>query len=237
MTDRQIIDTQLSFYQSGAAGCLFAAHAAMEPEKYGWQMSVAQGCGRSIEPYVQEAITRPDVSTQSIILPFVDDEEQLLEFLLDFENIPLVFLEKQAPFGDSVCLGYRVSIDSKISWVTGFGPFLFLPHTRQAPFTEIVFRTKPRPNYTEVIKEAPPNVIHLADMDMGNMKRSKFQALTDGSFTNTQKMIGHKPDLRSAAKTTFAVPMMLWEKLRVRRHLPFNDNARVEAFCECGQYI
>lgn len=60
------------------------------------------------------------------------------------------------------------------------------------------------------MKEAPEGVIHLADMDMKGMKDIQLQYLWDGSFKNTERIIGHKPDLRSAAKTTFAVPLEWW---------------------------
>lgn len=49
--------------------------------------------------------------------------------------------------------------------MTGFCDLPFLPATRRAPFTELTMRVKPRPNYEFQFKEAPPNVIHLADMD------------------------------------------------------------------------
>jgi len=61
------------------------------------------------------------------------------------------------------------------------------------------------------MKEAPLGVIHLADMRMHGMSENKFQSLWYGSFDNTERVIGHKPDLRSAAKTTFAVPVSMWK--------------------------
>ena len=95
--------------------------------------------------------------------------------------------------------------------MTGFGGFDFLPETRQAVFTEIVFRSKPRPDYDWVMKEAPPGIIHLADMDMKGMRENQFKALWYGSFDKTENILGHKPDLRSAARTTFLMPLNLWK--------------------------
>ena len=63
------------------------------------------------------------------------------------------------------------------------------------------------------MKEAPENVLHLADMDMKGMGENKFKALWYGSLDNTEKVLGHKPDLRSAAKTTFAVPLHVWREV------------------------
>lgn len=61
------------------------------------------------------------------------------------------------------------------------------------------------------MKEAPDGVIHLADMDMKGMSENKFKALWYGSLDRAEEVIGHRPDLRSAAKTTFAVPASLWK--------------------------
>lgn len=113
----------------------------------------------------------------------------------------------------AMCLGYRMQVGDLKSWVTGFGNFDFLPKTSQAPYAEITFRTKPRPNYDYVLKEAPPGVIHLADMDMRGMQETQLRALWDGSFRNTERIIGQKPDLRSAAKTTYAIPKEKWGAL------------------------
>ena len=99
--------------------------------------------------------------------------------------------------------------------VSGFGNFDFFPRTRQAVFTEIVFRSKPRPVYDWVMKETAPGVVHLADMDMRGMQENKFKAIWYGSFDSTEKVLGHKPDLKSAARTTFAIPLDLWLNQKV----------------------
>ena len=97
--------------------------------------------------------------------------------------------------------------------MTGFGNFNFLPKTRQSVFTEIMFRSKARPPYEKVMKKTPEGIIHLADMDMKGMSDNKFKSLWYGSFDNTESVLGHKPDLKSAAKTTFAVPLSMWKAL------------------------
>jgi len=212
MEDRVVIETQLEFYRNGRAGCLFAAHAAKSPEDYGWRFSVCDINAEYIEILIQSAITDASVSTQSIIFPRVISRDDLLELLSILATVPSVILEQQELFEDAICLGYRIKVDDLVSWATGFGGFGFLPKTRQAVFTEIVFRSKPRPQYEWVMKEASEGVIHLADMDMRGMSENQLKALWYGSFDNTERSIGHKPDMRSAAKTTFAVPVELWNK-------------------------
>lgn len=213
MLSKSVIKTQLEFYKRGGAGCLFAAHAATNPAKYEWKLSVSEVDAAQIESIVQDAITLPGVSTQSIIFPSVIHLKELKDLLSALQETPSFFLDQEQKFEDMMCLGFRARIGDKVSWITGLGSFTFLPKTRQAVFTEIVFRSKPRPDYEWVMKEAPENVLHLADMDMKGMGENKFKALWYGSLDNTEKVLGHKPDLRSAAKTTFAVPLHVWREV------------------------
>jgi len=211
MQEEVIIETQLEFYRKGNAGCLFAAHAAADPAKFEWRLSVSEASTNSIEKIIHEAISVPDISMQSIIFPSVLTDFDLKKLLFLMRDSPLFTLGQEQELGDLVCLGYRIRVEDKVSWVTGFGNFGFLPKTRQAVFTEIVFRSKPRPDYTTVMKDAPPDVLHLADLNVGEMRKSKFEALWHGSFDKTEELLGHKPDLASAAKTTYAIPIQLWK--------------------------
>lgn len=211
MQEQAIIETQLEFYRKGGAGCLFAAHAARDPSKYEWRLSVSDVDKAQIEDLIQSAIFLAEVSTQSIIFPSVMTRENLKNLLLILKETPSVSLDQEEEFDDAMCLGYRIKVGDLKSRMTGFGSFDFFPKTRQAVFTEIVFRVKPRPDYKWVMKETPSGVIHLADMDMKGMRENQFKALWYGSFDNTENVLGHKPDLRSAAKTTFAVPLGLWK--------------------------
>lgn len=213
MQEQAIIETQLEFFRKGKAGCLFAAYAAREPSRFGWRLSVSDVEKTQVEELIQAAIRLENVSTQSIIFPSVVTWEDLKKLLGVLREVALVSLEQEKEFNGSVCLGYRVSVGELKSWVTGFGGFDFFPKTRQSVFTEITFRVKPRPSYESVMKEAPLGVIHLADMDMKGMGENQFKSLWYGSFDSAEKILGHKPDLRSAAKTTFSVPLDLWKSV------------------------
>lgn len=109
-------------------------------------------------------------------------------------------------FKGSRCLGLRVRVGVLESWVSGFGPFDFLPVTRRSPYTEVAFRVKARPKYELILKPAPENVIHLADLDLLGVTNAAFRTLWQASLDRTARMLGHAPDLRSAAKTTYAIP-------------------------------
>ncbi len=213
MQEQTIIEAQLEFFRKGGAGCLFAAYAAREPARFGWKLTVSDVGKDEIERLIQSAIASPDVSTQSIIFPSVLKWEDLKTLLRVFREVPSISVGQKEEFASSMCVGYRITVGEFMSWVTGFGGFDFLPKTRQSVFTEITFRSKARPPYEWVMKEAPPGVIHLADMDMKGMGENQFKSLWYGSFAKVEDILGMKPDLRSAAKTTFAIPIDLWAEV------------------------
>ena len=159
MPDRAVIQTQLDFYRKGGAGCLFAAHAASDPKKFDWRLTVSRVDAAQIAAIANEAISEPHISTQSIIFPSVVEAEDLPGLLSIMNGMPPFSLGMQEQFKRMMCLGFRVQVGDEQSWVAGFGNFRFLPKTRRAVFTEIVFRSKPRPKYDKVMKEAPVGTI------------------------------------------------------------------------------
>lgn len=200
MQESIIIEAQLDFYRKGGAGCLFAAHAAKDPTTFEWRLSICDVDMNQVKSLVQSAIMSVDISTQSILFPSVIKAADLKNLLTLLRNSGILLLEQEEEFQESMCLGFRLPVGKEKSYVTGFGGFDFLPKTRRSVFTEITFRTKPRPAYKYMMKESPEGVIHLADMDMKGMSENKFKSLWYGSLDRTEEIIGHKPDLRSAAK-------------------------------------
>jgi len=92
--------------------------------------------------------------------------------------------------------------------VSGFAPLSFLPETRRAPCTELVFRVKNKQRYIKSIQPpTPENQLHVANLELPGISRNDFVKLWTGSFINTREKLGHKPDLLSAARTTFALPI------------------------------
>lgn len=204
MTDNEIKETQFDFYKKHKAGCSFAAIVARQPENYGWFQEVLRDLD-NFDEVVDASRNNKEVSTLSIILPNIKTTSELCNLVDELKNKKSVIIEKVV-YEDFQCIGMRVKIDIFTSWVSGFGNFNFFPLTRQAPFTELSFRVKPRPDYEWTMKEAPENVIHLADLDMHGITKESFVRLWNSSLLNTEKILGHKPDLKSAAKTTFAIP-------------------------------
>jgi hypothetical protein len=195
------------------AGCLFAATAAHDPSKYGWCHRVVRADPGEIDAAIHAAIGDGNVTTLSLLFPAVCSPEELLGLVGALKSCKLLILEQTVPYGQTVCLGFRAMIGVLRSYVTGFGDFDFLPPTRRTPYVEITMRVKPRPQYEFVFKEAPDGIIHLADLDMQGLTRAKLQKLWDQSFVQTEKQLGAETNLRSAAKTTYGLPVELFQKL------------------------
>lgn len=212
--DREAVRAkQLAFLMEKRAGCLFAAVAAQNPEKYGWFHKFPDIDDTAIDRCIAAAIEAPDVAMMSLVFPDVVSTEDLLHLIGVLRRCEMMSLEQVESMLGCTCLGFRAKVGELRSYVTGFGDFPFMPETRRAPFVELVMRVKPRPNYDFVFKEAPPDVIHLADLDMLGIERSRLWGLWDGSFVQTEKILGAKPDLRSAARTTFSIPSQLLVEL------------------------
>lgn len=205
----QILARQLRHVAERRIGCLFAAVAAKAPVKYGWIHDFAAVSAEQIDNSLSRAIDDPSVSTLSLLFPSVRTTEHLLDLLAELDRCKLVFLESSDEFEGNKCFAYRARVGTLFSYVTGFGDFKFLPKTRQTPYVELTMRVKPRPAYDFVFKEAPPNVVHLADLDMLGLKRERLWGLWNGSFAQTKSVLGDSPDLSSAAKTTYSIPMTL----------------------------
>jgi len=205
-SDSEIIDAQVEFYHSNGAGCGFAAYAARDTVKFGWHHKVLPAEEKEIDLAIERAIKESTVSTLSLIFPAQRDLNGLLNLIRVLSGCTYVYLGQDEWFEGYRCVGFRTRIVDMHSWVSGFGPFSFFPKTRQAPYTEIVMRVKSRPNYSKTMKKSPPGVLHLADMDMLDIPDATFKQMWGKSHERTARILGHKPNLMSAAKTTFVLP-------------------------------
>jgi hypothetical protein len=199
--------SQLQFFRDNKAGCAFAAVAARKPKKYGWVHIAPTLDPTSIDEAIERSINDSQITTLSLIFKSCQTLAHLQELVTLLQRCSHIFLGQELTYQGFRCLGFRVRVQEFESWVSGFGPFAFFPKTRQAPYTELIFRVKPRPPYKKVLKASPEGVIHLADMDMLGVSEVEFKKLWNASYEKTAAILGHKPDLRSAAKTTFILPV------------------------------
>jgi hypothetical protein len=209
MDRREILDNQLRFFIAKRAGCLFAAFAARNPSKYGWVHRITPARRDSIDRAIRQAIAEPGTTTLSLVFPDVSEDDRFLEFIETLKQCSALRLESTEEILGSVCLGFRVRVGEQKSYVTGFGNFPFLPATRRSPFVELTMRVKPRPDFSFVFKEAPQDVIHLADLDMLGMPLERMKKLWNNSFVQTRRILQAAPDVRSAARTTYSLPKEL----------------------------
>ncbi|MEP4857521.1 MAG: hypothetical protein ABJV60_10675, partial [Lentilitoribacter sp.] len=128
--------------------------------------------------------------------------EQLIQNLMECQNIETSVTKFQRHF----CIGFKLKIFGKSSWMSGFGPFSFLPPTRQTPFTGVVVRVKDTPKYDVEIKKTASDTLHVANILLPQMDAKQFKKTGDMTYKTTTKILGHKANLLSAAKTTFAIP-------------------------------
>ncbi|MBP9742753.1 MAG: hypothetical protein KBD37_05275 [Burkholderiales bacterium] len=208
-SQEEIYTEQINFFKRGKSGCIFAALAATNPKKYCWQqIQIKQICPNIIDSQIESYMSAPEISTLSVVFPEINTVEKLLQLIRVLEQCKTMATEK-IYYKNFLCYGFRLKVGNKFSWVSGFGPFEFLPKTRQAPYTEITCRIKDKPDYKFEMKKAPHNILHLADMDMQGMCTHAFKTLWTQSVANSEKIVGHKLDLLSAAKTSFAIPKEL----------------------------
>ncbi len=206
MSKNKVIEDQLHFYGSGKAGCMFAAIAAKNPSKYGWKHTILDVDHEKIDLVTSQSIADGTITTISLVFPFIKVPSELVKLIKELQFCKNVFLEQRELFKGSWCLGFRARVGKFSSWISGFGNFNFLPETRRSPYVELVFRVKSRPKYDWVLKESPRDTLHVADLDMIDLDEQQFRKNWNGSFKKTAAILGHKPDLRSAAKTTFSIP-------------------------------
>lgn len=201
----KIKEDQRVFYATNKAGCAFAALAAKDPARYGWEQNVLPVEATAIQAVTDRAILNPKVSQISLIFPEVVCVSGLAQLIQTLTTLKTFQVGKEEKYEGFRCVGLRAQVGVNQSWISGFGPFAFFPITRQAPHTEIAFRVKDRPHYDRSMKESPPGVIHLADLNVG-VTWAVFQTMWKATMKQTKRLLGHEPDLRSAAKTTFVLP-------------------------------
>lgn len=206
-TEAQIISEQLEFFARNLSGCGFAALAARDPDHFEWgsKIILSSDYGK-IDEYIAWAVAEPSVSTLSLIFPDVTSDQEL-DTLIPQLQTKLLILHELVDTEQNRCFRFRAQVNEDQSFVSGFGPFDYMPVTRRSPHTSIVMRVKERPSYDWNFKEPESGIIHVADMNMKGLSDRKLWRMWNNSFLTTAGLLEKKPDQESAAKTTFVIPL------------------------------
>lgn len=186
--------TNREWIAKGKTGCTFATLFAKNPEAVGW---------RFIPVEMFEMGNQLKENDLIISILFEDHEE--------FENIypkwDKEHVKNWALFhgfyvedtSDNT-EGLRIKTPDGVSWVQYFGPDSHIK-TRQTPTCMLTYTRKL--NTSHYIKVGFNGILHLAHAWSKRIKESTYDLLWHRSYKQTEKILGKKPDIESAAKTTW----------------------------------
>lgn len=174
-------DLNLEFIRRGKTGCIFATVMARKPSKIGWKR-----------------VFNPDglsVPKDAYIISLVFEgktKSEVREWALDngmYEDIT-----------SKNTTGLRYKGEHGVSWVQYFGPDSHVK-TRQTPNPELLFCVKlPKKTY---VKVGFKGVLHLAHASVGHLKDKVLDIFWGKSHERVEEILGYKPTVEEAAKTTF----------------------------------
>lgn len=175
------MDKNLEYIQKGKTGCTFATFLSKNPANVGWR--------RTVNP------TKLDIDSFDYVVSYIfpdGNKESVLEWCLSQG----FYLEEIT----DKCLGLRLKIGKKVSYVQYFGPDSHCK-TRQTPYSEILFCTQLAPFIYHKVKI--DKILHLAHSFVGHIRKTAADKFWKSSHQNTAAILGHKPTVVEAAKTTF----------------------------------
>jgi len=173
-------DKNLEYIRRGKTGCVFATILSRNPSKVGWV--------RIFNPSVV------DIPDGSFIVSYIfegKDKSEVIEWALANG----MYMEETS----DDTLGLRYKGENGVSWVQYFGPESHVA-TRRSPESELLFCVKlPKKYYWKV---GFSGVLHLAHASVEHIKEKSLDVIWEGCFNRTKKLLGYKPTIKEAAKTT-----------------------------------
>ncbi|RQX43135.1 hypothetical protein [Staphylococcus warneri] len=207
------------WHSKGQNGCVFAQKLSkLDEEKNGWYKKVFYTIHTSeIDTIIKESISREEVEVISLLFPNITTEVEVIKLVKKLiSQSQYVFMQKPVLYNESeICIPLRINIAKKdkpqvLSWVMTFAPLDSYPNTRQSPIFEIAIRVKEKnENIYKNLNQSRSDA-HLADTPF-YLPESIVDSTWNATFKNTQYLLGQKPDLKSAAKTTLTVNLNKWE--------------------------
>jgi len=213
---------QRHWFWQGQVGCLFARRASRYSQPLGWEtcvltpypreMSQAE-LKRYLKARIVEATLSPTCELLSFLFPRIREPAELVRLIRAITSTRSVTLVRRADLGQATALSLQSSLaKSKVkAWLLGFGPFEHIPPTRRAPSVEIIIRPKVKPASLFHQVNQDRSVSHLADMPL-HISDAYAEMMWQETLRSVERILGHRPDRKTAATTTFCVPRHLWDQ-------------------------
>jgi hypothetical protein len=180
--------TNLEWIKGGNSGCTFATLFAKNPECVGWHTYTHEewALKQLLELFGENELI------VSIIFP-----ESWTKEYVRFWALSNNFFEENTSDDTK---GLRIMCPQGVSWVQYFGKDSHVK-TRQAPSPMLLYTRKLNKSY--YVKVGFKGILHLAHAWCTDVKESVYDLLWNQSYKQTSKLLGHKPTIREAAKTTW----------------------------------
>jgi hypothetical protein len=211
--DEIIVAIQNHWHQSGQSGCVFSRYLTRDAVVSGWKARVfhlhpagEHDSGRAgLNAILDEEIASKECELLSLLFPAATTGSDLANVLGVLAGLNRSVVLRPKPHGHLVDFSIRIHLAKGIqAWVLGFGPFSFLPITRQAPVVEVVFRTKTQTQRTTE-RGGDLLAVHVADVPV-NVKARQFNGLWSASVRQTGDILGSGDRVFSRARVTFGLP-------------------------------
>ena len=163
-------------------------------------------CRTKLSDIIEEHIAAQNCEILSLLFPLAVTNEDVGRVIQMFAGLDRTLLLPPQIFEERTAISIRVRLTSNVhSWVLGFGPYSFLPLTRQAPVTELVVRTKSQKGShcgSAIGRDVPA---HVADVPLDHC-RIQFDRLWHASVRRTGEILRSDDRAFARARITFAVP-------------------------------
>lgn len=220
--DELVIATQRHWHTRGQNGCVFAQVAATHADKYGWESKVLRDgsyttsdASRAIDQIFDLAVKNQCCENLSLLFPQIDTPDNLVGLLKNIRDSSSSITVTITEYKDFsiVALRGKLDVEGVLAWIVGFGPFGFLPYTRQAPFTELAIRPKKKPETLFDKLNQDKEAAHLADLPLGleyevmDKLWEKTQAITRAILGNSARKLASL----ASVEVTYAIPHTYWK--------------------------
>jgi hypothetical protein len=207
------VGAQRDWFQRGQTGCLFARLAAnLSAESWPYLVwgshEFDASAAVTLDAELDELALDGSVEMVSLLFPACKSIQEFRDIALGLVEVTKFWLEEIAVVDDEAVFQVRRSLSPDLdAWVMGFGPDESFPETRQAPFYELAIRTKSKSAEIFHRLNQDRGVAHLADFPL-EMPEHHWEHRWASTESRTRAILGHEPTAKSAARSTFSVPLM-----------------------------